>query len=237
MADEFRRWDISDYKEQRLREGIKPSTVNLELAVLKAFWNWLMERELATYNPASKQKQAKVPEKRPRGLSREVIEKLLSECVTVRDKLIVLLPLTTGMRGIEMARLQWTDIDWDNNMIHLDGERTKTGRGRSLPLRADVKQLLAEVHDGRRKHVFESKVGSPRRLWWAFKQLTKRCQLYPAPTLHTLRHTFATMLLRSGVDIYTVQKLMGHSDIKTTAIYLTPASDDIVRAKLDLFPA
>lgn len=235
-SEDFHRWDISDFKEDRLREGLAPTTVNLELRILRAFWNWLIERELASYNPAAKQKGVKVPEKRPRGLGRDVVDKLLSVCISTRDKLIILLPLTTGMRGIELARLQWTDIDWENDMIHLDGERTKTGKSRSLPLREDVKKLLAEFV-AKRVYVFPSRTGDPRKLQTAFNGIVKRAELYPKPTLHALRHTFATLLLRSGLDIYSVQKLMGHTQISTTTIYLTPADSDTVRSKINNFPA
>ena len=235
-SEDFHRWDITDYKEDRLREGIAPTTVNLELRILRAFWNWLIERELASYNPAAKQKGVKVPEKRPRGLGRDVVDKLLSVCISVRDKLIILLPLTTGMRGIELARLQWIDIDWENNLIHLDGERTKTGKSRSLPLRDDVKKLLTE-YMAKRVYVFPSRTGDPRKLQTAFNGIVKRAELYPKPTLHALRHTFATLLLRSGLDIYSVQKLMGHTQISTTTIYLTPADSDTVRNKINDFPA
>lgn len=237
--EEFHRWDIIDYKEERLREGATPSTVNLELAVLRAFWNWLIARELASYNPAAKQKGVVVPEKRPRGLGRDVVEKLLSVCNSVRERLVILLPLTTGMRGIELARLQWSDIDWEHDLIHLDGERTKTKHSRDLPLRSDVKELLMQFVDGRRKNVFPCHrgLGDPRSIQYVFKRIVKRAEIYPKPTLHALRHTFATMLLRSGLDIYSVSKLMGHTNLKTTTRYLTPADSDVVRQSINTFPA
>ena len=238
LPEQYGRWDIVDFKEMRLREGINPATVNLELSILRAFWNWLIERELASVNPASRQKYLTVPEKRPRGLGREAIEKLLSVCYSVRDKLIILLPLTTGMRGVEMARLQWSDIDWENNLIHLDGERTKTKGSRTLPLRADVKELLLRFKDERRKNVFPCHrgQGDPRTLQLHFNRIVKRAELNPRPTLHALRHTFATMLLRTGLDIYSVQKLMGHTQLKTTTRYLAPADSTTVREAVDSFP-
>lgn len=238
-TEEFHRWHINDYREDRLRAGISATTVNLELSILRAFWNWMIDRELASYNPAAKQRGVKVPEKRPKGLSRDTVDKLLSVCNTPREKLIILLPLTTGMRGIEMARLQWIDIDWENNLINLDGERTKTQRSRALPLRSDVKTILAALLDGRRKHVFKCHRGdgNPRTLQTTFKRIVARAEVYPLPSLHALRHTFATLLLRSGLDIFSVQKLMGHTNLKTTSIYLTPADSSEVRDKINTFPA
>lgn len=237
FPDEFHRFDISDYKEIRIREGAKPRTINLELAVLKVFWNWLIERELASFNPVARQKQLKVPEQRPRGLARDIVDKLLSVCADSYERLLVLMPLTTGMRSVELARLEWSDIDWDNNLIHLAGERTKTKKGRTLPLREDVKQILIELKDGRKRYVFHTRAGNPRGLWAKFKRIGARAQIYPNPTLHMLRHTFATMMLRSGLDIFTVQKLMGHADMKTTAIYLCAADNNDVRDKLSLLPS
>jgi hypothetical protein len=85
LPTDIHRWDISDYKEERLREGMAPSSVNLELAIIRSFYNWLIERELAEINPASGVKRAKVPERKPKGLPRFQVEALLKQCHSVRD--------------------------------------------------------------------------------------------------------------------------------------------------------
>jgi len=241
QAEDIHRWDINDYKEERLHEGMAPSSVNLELAIIRSFYNWMLEREYVEINPASKVKRAKVPERKPKGLSRAQVEGLLAQCHSTRDKLIILLPLTTGMRGIELARLQWSDIDWEQNRIVLNGERTKTGRSRTLPLRADVIGLLREfltLMDNRPEEaaleVFSTKDVRNTRAW--FTRICRRAGLVPCPGLHSLRHTFASTLLRHGVDVYTVKELLGHSKLETTAWYLCAADKAEVCKQLDVFP-
>lgn len=232
--DGFHRYDIMDYKEIRQKEGIGPRTVNLELAVIRAFWNWMLARELCTFNPASKVRREKEPEQTRKALAMDYLNAILAACTTPREKLLVLLPLTCGLRGIEVSRIEWSDIDFENKLLHLDGAKTKNKRNRTLPLRGDVIELLQALRVMRPDsvRVFNLTAETIRRY---FRNLTIVAG-EAHPGYHSLRRTFATFLLRAGADIYTVKDLLGHAQLTTTARYLTAEDAEAVRDKLDVFP-
>lgn len=228
----FHRFDFSDFQEIRLREGIDAKTVNLEIACLRSFFSWMLDREIVPVNPVSKMKALKIPEQRARGLALDFVKQVLAMADTPRKKLLILLPLTCGLRAVEISRLEWGDLDLEIGLLHLDGERTKTGSMRTLPLRKDLIALFKELPKLDTQTIFGM---SRQAVQDSFRYLCA-CAGVKNPGYHALRHTFATTLVRAGVDIYTVQKLLGHTNIKTTTIYLGELSAERVRDKLMVFP-
>ena len=235
--DEFLRMDIEDYKVVRSREGAAPRTINLELAVVRAFWNWMTDvYELALVNPVTKSKRLHEPERPRHSLPKTTLDQLLGACENVYERLMLMLAITTGMRREEMGELRWKDLDLDRAIVAIPPEIAKRAKGRVLPLRADVRDLLRDMqtHSTREK-VFGGWAGSAHSLGIRFHNLMKRVGLEHVG-LHHLRHTYATGMLRGGVDLRTVQDLLGHKNLKTTALYLTPADSEATRQFLDKLP-
>lgn len=225
FPDQFSRIDVEDYKIVRSREGIKPRTVNLELAIIHAFFNWLIElSELPLINPVSKVKKIKGLPAVRRALSPQQITAVRNACLTWEERFLVELFLGTGLRAIEASKLEWKDFETD--ILHIPPAKTE---GRSVPMSKGLQALVAEGRvDG---SVFSN---TPQTLRWKWRQIAKRAGLDVG--LHALRHTYATWMLRSGVDLATVQKLLGHKNLQTTAIYLSPADSDTVKEKLEKLP-
>jgi len=227
FPEEFHGWDIRDYVDSRVRKGVSSHTINSELSILRSFWSWLIDRELATYNPARTIKNLENPAWRRKSLSREAIEKILSRCVSLQDKLIILLPLTTGLRRDELAKLQWKDVDLEKGTIQV-GKLV-------FPLRPDIREMLADFYDGRRKYVLRtSRVGNPKRLQIAFKNIMARADMYPIPNFTVLRQTFTSFLYRTGFEppeVYYLSRMAS----KTRAIAIPPTLEDILKA-LEDFP-
>jgi integrase len=156
---------------------------------------------------------------------------------------MILMALRTGMRQGELKGLQWSSIDWGNQVVivknsYCDREKnigpTKNNRIRSIPLDADVYELLYR----RRKptsYVFTNAKGMPLNHSWLSYHLDALCKSAGLRRIswHTLRHTFASHLAMRGVPLNTVQALLGHSTIVMTMRYAHVAPSTM-RAAIEL---
>ncbi len=136
---------------------------------------------------------------------------------------LVQVALHTGLRLSEIKYLRWDDVNLQRGVLRVvDG---KGGRSRDLPLSVTAHQILRQVPKRLDTDlVFASpRTSSPWLFSWQFNQAVKRAALSDV-TFHTLRHSFASHLVMSGVDLVTVKELMGHANINMTMRYahLTP---------------
>ncbi len=208
--------DIEKYKRKR-REEVSPATVNRELSGLRNIYNRAIEWEMATKNPVKSVKFFREDEGRLRFLEREEIKRLYDSC-SDHLKSIVALAVVTGMRKGEILSLKWPDVDFRRKIITI--LKTKGQKKREIPIGVGIFRLLLK----QRKHpdspyIFCHKdgkrIGSFKK---AFKTALKRAGIEDF-TFHDLRHTFASHLVMSGVDLKTVQEIMGHASFKTTLRY------------------
>lgn len=227
--------DVMDYALARRRGRIAERTVNYEVSVVRAFYNWLIEtQELPLFNPAAKIKKLREPEQRRRALAASVVEDFLSAAAdNPTDNLLARLAFSTGLRSAELASLRWRDIDFEQAVLVLDANNTKGRRGRIIPLRQDVLELLRFNAKTADETVFD--VTGAQGIRYRWRCLAKRAG-YPRVGIHSARHTFATALLRAGADLRTVQDLLGHRSMRTTAMYLSPAESLETRRLLSRLP-
>jgi integrase len=217
--------DIEMFKMERLRE-CSPVTFNIAFRTLKAAFNQALKWEIIRTNPFSKLKQVKVPEKQPLHFSKEEFSKFLALVVEPILKAIFILGALTGMRQGELLNLQWSNIDFEQRVILIANQGdfvTKTGRIRTIPMNNNVFDLLRKLKSQANEcpHIFNrnGEMFKQSYIEHKFKTYVRKADLNDALKFHSLRHTFATWLVQSGASLYEVQKLMGHSDIKTTQIY------------------
>lgn len=240
---------ISTYMHQRKNEGASNATINREFAMLsKAFNLALKEWEWVKENPCSKIQ--KFPENNliDRWLTVEEEKALLESAKNYLNgnlKEIIIFALNTGMRQGEIMNLKWEDVDLDRRVIIV--KRTKTKVPRTVPMNNTVVELLLSkaVNKTNTEYVFsttkDTKIGIRNMLREFYKAL-KKADIKNF-RFHDLRHTFATRLVQAGIDIYTVSKLLGHSQVTTAQRYAhhSPESlrpsvlmlDDINVSKLD----
>ena len=160
--------------------------------------------------------------------------------IKYRDCICLLLTISLGLRIGELLAVKWSDVYWDKNYIHIHstlqtgllGEEkvkikkgTKITDGRMIPLNENVKgylKLLKEFDDVRgikSEFIACTTTGTlhdPRNMARSLENVVKRAGLPKEITLHTLRHTFGSALIRQGIGVETVSKLLGHNDIMIT---------------------
>jgi len=228
--DEINSWHIEKYKSKRRSKGIKPSTVNRELTIIRRMFNLAIQWEMTERNPVRGVKFHKVSNERPNIFSNEQLNTLLDDaCPNL--KLVIMTAFYSGLRLGELLNLKWKDIDFDNEFIYV--RTSKNSESRAVPINPELKRQLAmyqEKDDS--KYVFNYK--DKGSLGSSFRKVMKRLGLKNL-TFHSLRHTFATNLAMNGVDLTTIQELLGHKSIVMTKRYShpTPEHKKLAIAKLE----
>ena len=208
-----------------------PSTLARKINCFRSFFNFCVDQDYIITSPMKKIKPPKLPKKKPRYIKKGELERLLScpdkykhEEHWLRDKAIIHLFAYTGIRRTELINLTWPDVDFKNNLLRVFGKGQKE---RYIPLRQSLSDLLWEYLQTRLPLKNQCIIVNGKNnimdystLRLVFKKWVTRAGLDPLiVTPHTLRHTFATRLLEEGVDLVTIQELMGHEDPESTLIY------------------
>lgn len=212
----------------RLRDGARATTAR-KLAALRAFFRWLA-REGADANPCEAVTAPKVPRMLPVHLSVDDLTTLLatpdrSGPFGLRDRALLELLYSSGLRAAECAGLDWSSIHERLGVARVVGKGSKE---RVVPVGADALAALAEYRAGwtleRRdaKAVFLNKSGTrltTRSIGRIVEKHLKAAGIAAHATPHSLRHSFATHLLESGADLRAIQEMLGHASIATTQRY------------------
>jgi integrase/recombinase XerD len=170
----------------------------------------------------------KIPLRLPVVLSPEEVARLIDAAPNLLYRTVLMTLYSTGMRLGELVRLKVSDIDKELMVVHI--RQGKGGRDRNVPLSPKLLETLRAywrwmrpltylfpgVVDGRRVDA----PGTGKTVWHACRVAAQRAGIAKHVHPHTLRHSFATHLLEGGADLRTIQVLLGHSDIRQTAIYL-----------------
>lgn len=227
---------MEEYKG-RVLQTTSPTDFNNDLELFKAMLNKAVEWRHLKENPLKGFKELKNCNSREvRYLNSEEIEKVMGIADHLMQKVITIL-LNTGLRRAELVYLQWDDIDFQNKLIKVQskpeyGFHPKSYKSRSIPMNCVVEKILMDLPQ-KGKYIFDNGQGHPLHTdqwyWRRFKQILRRAGISDA-SLHTLRHTFASYLVMSGVDLRTVQELLGHSSIMMTERYSHLSPDHRMRA-------
>lgn len=204
---------IVQYKGKRYADGVAPATINRELACMKKAFNLaIREWEWCRENPVSRVSMEKENNKRDRWLSCGEEDALLSAATPWLREVLVF-ALNTGMRMGEIRELTWEGVDLFRRTVTVF--RSKNGERRTIPINQVVLDLLkarAKVRSLKTDFVFCSHTFTQlddSHLRRAFRSAVKDAEIQDLH-FHDLRHTFATRLVQSGVDLYKVQCLLGH---------------------------
>jgi site-specific recombinase XerD len=229
--DEIAPFDLERYRRQRQRDGRSNVTINRELAFLRNVYTMAITWSKATDNPVRQVRFAREDNSRIRMLSPDEETRLVAQC-RPQLKPLVLTALYTGFRASELLSLTWGDVHFGRQVITVRAAYVKNGESRSVPMNKVLTETLRAVRMTglATERVFCNQHGVPYRSFrTAFKRAVRKAGLVDV-TFHDLRHTFASRLVTSGVDLPTVKELMGHKTIAMTLRYTHLSSDHKHRA-------
>jgi len=250
LEQKFQITDIKDIDSKIIRtwiitlveEGLSARSINRKISSLKSFFKYHNRIKTITYNPTKQIIAPKIAKRLPEFVAQEDMERLFNENLFAdtyegwRDRVIIELFYSTGMRLSELINLKFQDIDFYEKSIKVLGKRNKE---RIIPIGNIAIEAL-------RKYLlfFESKFGESKKYLHIFVT-SKANKIYPKAVYkivrkyldmvttidkrspHVIRHTFATHLLNNGADINAIKEILGHSSLAATQVYTHNSIDKL----------
>ena len=212
------------------RRGQAPRTIQRRLAAVRNLFDYLLREGAVRANPGADVTAPKTARRLPETLDADAMGRLLDvredHPIATRDRAIMELFYSSGLRLAELASLQITDVDLAEGTVRVTGKGAKT---RIVPVGAKAREALRDWLKVRPQlektpsaAMFISRIGrtlSHRNIQARVHYWARRLGLPQGVSPHTFRHSFATHLLESSGDLRAVQEMLGHADISTTQIY------------------
>ena len=234
LGQSWNKLTIHDFREQLAswnRAGLAPASINQRLCALRGLYNYLVRENLASHNPLDSISAPKAARRLPKDLSVDSVFYLLEEMpsdepLAIRDRAILELFYSCGLRLAELQRLDMNHIDIASKEVQVLGKGNKQRR---LPIGQKAMAALQDWLDQRHallksesEAVFLSARGQrlsarsiqSRLAYWG-KRLGLPSKLHP----HKLRHSFASHMLEGSGDLRAVQEMLGHANLTTTQVY------------------
>jgi integrase/recombinase XerC len=215
-------------------QNYSKSTVARKLATLRSFYKFCLRRGYVKAHPLATIRTPKQEKRLPKFLELDQITKLLSTpddstLLGARDKAMLEVLFSTGVRVSELVDLNFADLDFEGQAVRVrgKGKKQRTSPIGPTALAAIQKYLQLRRADARsinfdQSALFVNKHGqrlSTRSVRRKLDKYLAECGLDPTISPHTLRHSFATHMLNRGADLRSVQELLGHQSLSTTQVY------------------
>ena len=219
---------IRNWIAQLHRQGISGKTIQRKLSTLRSFYQFMLREGKLKKNPAVDIRAPRSPRKLPAALDVDSVSRLLDmpddSKLAIRDRAILELFYSSGLRLSELVNLDIDHIDLTDNTLRANG---KGGKTRILPIGSKARQALQQWLKQRTANAGENalfisnrgKRLTPRAIQLRVNHWQKKQGLEQHIHPHKLRHSFASHLLESSGDLRAVQELLGHANISTTQIY------------------
>ena len=227
--EEVQDHQVRGFVAQERRRGLSARSIQRALSSIRSFFNYLLDEEVVETNPAANISSPKSAQLLPKALDTDLVKRLLDfkpqGDIEIRDKAMVELLYSSGLRLSELCGLNMDSISIKERSCRVVGKGNKT---RDLPVGEKAIQSLRDwllvrknISSDANKSLFLNKNGkriSTRSVQLRLERLSKKRGL-PMVNPHMLRHSFASHILESSGDLRAVQEMLGHSDIGTTQIY------------------
>ncbi len=228
---------LAQYQRQLHSSGAADSSCRIAIVHLRIFFKYLSAGKVLDNNPAELLRSGKIPHQLPHTLAAETVRRLLESVSSAevplgtRDRAILELLYSSGLRVSELINLRPEQIDWEEHFLRITG---KGGKTRYVPLGAMAAKalqcymqqarslLLGEQRGVATQVVFLSNRGSRltrERIRQIIKERAFKADIHEDVFPHIMRHSFATHLLENGADLRVIQDMLGHSSLATTQIY------------------
>ena len=232
--------DMKEYINHLSEQGKSNSTISRSTASIKSLYRYLLSKNLVETNIAESIESPKVDRKEPLILTTSEIETLLeqpdlSELKGQRDKAMLEVLYSTGIRVTELISLKIDDVNLTNGYIRVkkkNSERHIPLGNLSLKCLKDyinkVRPLLIRTEEEKTLFINTNGQKMTRQGYWKIlKQYKEQAKIDKDITPHTIRHSFAVHMLQNGAEIKTVQELLGHTDIASTMMYTQMADMNV----------
>lgn len=236
--------DIENYIKSI--NNLKGVSVSHKLSSLKSFYNFYLKRGLIKSNPTLMISRPKLEKKLPTYLSLEEVSSLLDievkNAFDARNKAVLELLYSSGLRISELTSMELANLDIDECLVRIMGKGSKErivplGDYALIALNNYLKEYRPSLNKKNTTYLFLNNRGDKISRQFIFKVIKLECQkkgIRKNVSPHTLRHTFATHLLKNGADLRIIQELLGHENIGTTQIY-THLTNDKLKSDYDSF--
>ncbi|KXG77267.1 Tyrosine recombinase XerC [Fervidicola ferrireducens] len=228
--DKITEIDVRGYRSYLMGiRNLKPASIKRKLEAIRKFLDWAVKQEIITKNPAKEVEAPPAVTLPPKSLSEKEFLRLRRSFYkegNERDIAIFEVLANTGIRVSELCSLKLSDIQISERKGKLIVRYGKGQKYREVPLNSDARKALNEYlksrADENNERLFLGERGplTPSGVFRIIKRYARDAGVEVSP--HQLRHTFARRLLQSGADIVTVQQILGHANLNTTAVYLKP---------------
>lgn len=235
LIDKINHQHIKSWLVHMINEGIKNKSIARKISTLKSFYNFLLREQIVTINPLEKIQSPKIEKRLPEFVEQIAMDNLLDDnefqkhfalnFEGIRDKLIINLFYSTGVRLSELQNLQNANIDFFQKQIKVLGKRNKE---RIIPITTETIELIKGYHILNNEQGFSSQYllvtnkGEqlyPKLIYNTVKKYLSQVTTLSKRSPHVLRHTYATHLLNKGADLNAIKELLGHSSLAATQIY------------------
>jgi len=225
--------DIRAFVAALAQRGLKAPTITRRINCLRSFFGFLVTNDYLAANPTIRIKSPKKAQKLPVTLTEQECRRLLDAAyqghytmLGFRDRAVLSLLLYTGLRRQELLELDLDDVDLRQGWLRV--RRGKGSRMRMVPLAPEAISAIEDWlefrpqcrHEGLFATLTGKRLGRHGLQALFRKALSNAGIARPGLTVHSMRHTFASLLLRNGCDLMSIKEMLGHASLGSTAIYL-----------------
>jgi integrase/recombinase XerD len=222
--------EINEYLTSLALDPRSPSRSNFKHAVygLRYYFRLTGQNKRAISLPSLK-KEVKLPVI----LNRTELKELFKAPTLLKQRIVLTLIYSAGLRGQEVINLKISDVDFERKTIHI--RQSKYKKDRLVPLSDYMAKGLRKYISAENPYVWLFNGKEPdgrysvRGLSWVMRETLKKTSIKKDVNLHSLRHAYATHLLEEGLNIVTLKELLGHAEITTTMIYLHVAQCPMIK--------